>query len=347
MVLLGICVVALLIGTLRVATERTPLPTGSSYSTQPDGAQALYVWAETVGATSSRLTDQALPDAQTPAMLLVLQPETALDSTARDALDAVPRQGGTLVVAGDSLPWLLYARSLGITVEPIRNGAKSASTPDGGLTLSIVSRYRVRADPATPLLVAPSGDWLALRMPYKQGSLIVLATPQPLTNAGLGDPQTARFVFREVISETIGHAFIVDEAHHSFAPTVAGGPATVNQLLFETSAGRAGIFAAVLTFVFVLLSGRRLGPALPARPPTEMRRTMYEHVQMLANLYRRAGQFAFVRAAFSRHFSRLLARGATGSPKRTAALAAALVRIEAARTESELIAAVASELSDA
>ena len=47
MVLLGICIVALLIGTLRVATDRPPLPTGSSYSTQPDGAQGLYDWADT------------------------------------------------------------------------------------------------------------------------------------------------------------------------------------------------------------------------------------------------------------------------------------------------------------
>jgi uncharacterized protein DUF4350 len=345
MILLGICVVALFVGMLRVATEPTPLPTGSSYSTQADGAQALYDWAETVGASASRLRDQALPDDQSSPTLLVLQPETALDSRARDAFDAVPGQGGTLVVAGDSLPWLLYARNLGITVEPIRNGNVSAVTPDGGLTLSVLSRYRVRADAATPLLIAPNGDWMALRMPYKEGSLIVLATPQLLTNAALGDPQTARFVFREVISPAIGHAFIVDEAHHSFAPVVAGGPATFNQLLFETSAGRAVIFAAVLTFVYVLLSGRRLGPALPARPPTETRRTMYEHVQMLANLYRRAGQFAVVRDAFSRRFARLLARGAAGSPQRTAALTAALARVEAARTESELVAAVASAQS--
>ena len=92
------------------------------------------------------------------------------------------------------------------------------------------------------MLIAPSGDWVALRMPYKQGSLIVLATPQPLTNAALRDPATARFVYREVLSEAIGHPFIVDEANHSFAPRLAGGPATVNQLLFETSAGRAVIF---------------------------------------------------------------------------------------------------------
>jgi hypothetical protein len=347
MVLLGICVITLLIGTLRVATEPTPLPTGSSYSTQHDGAQALYVWAETLGTSAVRLQDQPLPEGQASATLLVLQPETTLGSRARDAFDAVPDQGGTLVVAGDSLPWLLYARNLGVTVEPIRNGAASASTPDGGLVLSIVSRYRVRADGAVPLLVTPNGDWVALRMPYKEGSLIVIGTPQPLTNAALGDPPTARFVFREVMSGAIGHAFIVDEAHHSFTPRGAGAPATVNQLMFETSAGRAVIFAAVLTFMYVLLSGRRLGPALRSRPATETRRTMYEHVQMLANLYRRAGQFGVVQTAFSRHFSRLIARGATGSTKRTAVLAAALGRVESARTESELVAAVASAQADA
>ena len=40
---------------------------------------------------------------------------------------------------------------------------------------------------------------------------------------------------------------------------------------------------------------------IPAWSPPEIRRTMYEHVQMLANLYRRAGQFSTVRAAFGRH----------------------------------------------
>src|SRR5260221_12683236 len=126
MFLLGICVVALLIGTLRLATERTPLPTGSSYSPQPDGAQGLYEWAETVGASPSRLSDQALLDAQATATLLIIQPESMVNSAAGEAFDAVPRQGGTLVVAGDSLPWVLYTRSLGVTVEPIRSGATSA-----------------------------------------------------------------------------------------------------------------------------------------------------------------------------------------------------------------------------
>jgi hypothetical protein len=340
MVLLGICVIALLIGMLRLATQRTPLPTGSSYSPEPSGAQGLYSWIEDVGGSPARLQEPAVREDLPPATLVVLQPETTFDRIARDAFDAVPTHGGTLIVAGDSLPWLLYARELGVTVEPIRNGASSVSTPDGSLSLPIVARYRLRADDATPLLVDPNGDWVALRMAYKQGSLVVLATPEPLLNEGLRDDQTARFVYRDLLSGASTVAF--DEAHHSFAPAGAAGvPITFNQLLFTTAPGRAIVYAAVLAFGYLFLSGRRLGPAIPARLPTATRRTMYEHVQMLANLYRRAGQLATVRDTFSRHYGRVLARGGGRSPRKAAALAEALAKIDGARSEAELIAAVA------
>jgi hypothetical protein len=323
------------------------LPGGSSYSAQPDGVLALYTWSEVVGGRPTRVQDIPIPDSLTLAMVLVVQPETPLDSTAQDAFDTVAQDGGTLVVAGDSVAWLLYARSLGITVEPVRNGASSASTPDSGLTLQVVTRYRLRADGATPLLVSPNGDWVALRMPYRQGSLVVLASPGPLTNGALdaSDGQTARFVYREVLPQAArGGALAFDEVHHSFAPPTPA-PTTLTQLLFDTAPGRAVVYLSLLTFAYLALSGRRLGPPVPARPPTETRRTMYEHVQMLANLYRRGRQQAVVRDAFGRHYSRLLARGG-GSPKRVAALASAITRIEAARTEAELIAAVAAAQTD-
>ena len=188
MILLGICVAALLVGALRLATQRTILPTGSSYSAQPDGALALYDWAAAIGGTSSRLQDPALrPDsAQVSTTLLVLQPESPIADSGR-SFDAVPDRGGAIVLAGDSVPWLLYARSLGITVESIFDAGSTASTPDGAVLVPGTFRYRVRASGATPLLVLPNGDWVALRMPYRQGSLVVLATPVPLTNAALGD----------------------------------------------------------------------------------------------------------------------------------------------------------------
>jgi hypothetical protein len=342
MVLLGICVVALLIGLLRITTQRTPLPTGSSYSSEPNGALALFTWLEAEGGTLGRISDSVIRGDQAPATLVILQPESPFDANVGQAFDTVPQHGGTLVVAGDSLAWLLYTRSLGVAVEPIRSGATRAVSTDNTLHVSLLARYRLRADGAAPLLVTPDGDWLALRMPYKDGTLVVLATPEPLLNESLHDESMARFVYREVVAGAASGTIAFDEAHHSFAPpNIAGAPATLSSLLFDTAPGRAVLYVSVLAFLAVLFSGWRLGPALPARPPSETHRTMFEHVQMLANLYRRAGQLPVARDTFSRHYQRVLARAA-GSPKRAARLSEALVRIESARTESDLISAVAS-----
>jgi hypothetical protein len=348
MTLLGICVAALVVGTLRLVTQQTTLPTGSSYSAQPDGALALYDWAGAIGGNTRRLQDPALglTTGQAPTTLLVLQPESSIGDTVGTSFDAVADHGGTIVLAGDSVAWLLYARSLGITVEPIRDAGSTATPPGGGWEVMSAFHYRIRARDATPLLVVPNGDWVALRMPYRQGSLVVLATPAPLTNAGLSDQDTARFVFRDVLSRaTTGSPLVFDEVHHSFTP-VGAGPGGAKEILFTRSPGRALLYAAVLIFLYLLLSGRRLGPPIPARSPTETRRTMYEHVQMLANLYHRAGQLAVVRTAFGRHMTRELARSGGASPQRAARLTTALARIEASRTESDLIAAVASAQAD-
>ncbi len=334
MALLGICVVALVIGALRLLTERTPLPVGSSYSAQPDGALALHAWFDTAGGRTLRLQDLFLDESQL-LSLVVLQPESPIDSTAHDAFDGVAQRGGTLVVAGDSLPWLLYARSLGVSVEPLRASASTARTADG-LAFPFVARYRLAASASQPLLMTEAGDVVALMTPYKRGSLVVIASPEPLTTAALGREPAARFVYREIIAPSVGRILTFDEVHHSFSPAAAG-TASVNQLLFETPPGRAIVYAALLLFGFLALRGRRLGPPLPARPPAETRRTMYEHVQMLANLYRRAGQLGAARAAFLSHYARLQA----GSDR-----SAALRRVEIARTDSDLIAAVAA-LDDA
>jgi Domain of unknown function (DUF4350) len=332
MILLGICVVALGIGVLRLATQRTPMPTGSSYSTEALGAQALYEWSQATGATPSRLTEAVVDGASPPATLLVLQPESPIDPTARQAFETVPARGGTLILVGDSFAWLLYARALGITVEPSRS--TTSLTTDGD-TLEVPARYRVHADDATPLLTDANGDAIALRRPYAQGTLIVIATPELLLNEALRDDVTARFVYRQFLNGATTFAF--DEVHHSFTPPDANSPVTVNQLLFSTAPGRAVVYAALLTFAFILLNGRRLGPALVGRGPRETRRTMYEHVQMLANLYRRSGQFDVLRASFAHHYQRVASRGAG---RQASTLAEAVARIETARSDSDLISAV-------
>ena len=332
LVLLGISVVAVLIGALRLATEPTTSPPGTSYSAQPDGAKVLYTWLESMGASPTRLQEPSVDP--TTATLLVVQPESPIDRQARDAFDAVPEHEGTLVVAGDSAAWLLYARSLGVSVELVDRQRLDVTGSDG-LQVSVKTRFRVRADGAEPLLVSDDGDWIALKQTYKQGKLIVLATPELFTNAGLADDSAARFVFREIVSPASNGKVAFDEVHHTFA-SAGTGPPTFQRLLFTTPAGRAVIYVASLTFAFLLLGGRRLGPPLPAQLPGAAPRTMYEHIQMLAGLYRRASQFRVMRDALANHYARAVAR------KSSPVTAESVARMRAARSESELIAALAA-----
>jgi len=329
LVLLALVIGALTVSWLQLVRD-THLPVGSSYSVQADGTQALYEWAAALGANPRRLQQVVLDPSSTPRMLLVVQPETFVSDRDRRAFDAVPRGGGTLVLAGDSFPLQAYARMLGVTFEP--------TAPSSASDLPIVSHYRLLASDATPLLTSSNGETLAARAPYLAGTLVVIATPQPLTNGALRNDDVARFVLREVLaSEDV--AF--DEAHHSYAPSEASQQVTMNDLLFDTAPGRALVYVACLTFVFLLLANRRLGPAVAERGATETRRTMYEHVQMLAGLYRRAGQFATVRGALLRHYQRLLAQGSL-TPARAAALSDALHQVEQASSEPALIAAAAA-----
>lgn len=330
MFLLALSVVALGIGWLRFVTQAPQLPRGSSYSTQPDGAQGVYLWLQSLGDAPRRLQQPLGPADSQPSVLFIIQPEAVPSEADRREFDEVARHGGTIVLAGDSIPSLVYARSLGAALELAADATPSLATPDGASRLAAAARFRVRASNATPLLVFPDGDAAAVRMPYQQGNLVVIATSEVLTNSGLRDRPTAQFVLRELLgggSVPGGVAF--DEVHHSFAPAEMPR-VTLNELLFSTPAGRAILYAAGLTFAFLVLSGRRLGPPLQLHGPTETRRTMYEHVQMLAGLYRRAGQLSAAHAAFMRHYARLGRQ------------AEDIQRIERARTQADLIAAVAA-----
>jgi uncharacterized protein DUF4350 len=340
MVLLGICIVAVLIGAVRLATQQQPPQTGSSASAAPDGALAAYTWFADVGGQPRRLTSRAIdPDVTS---FIIVQPSTLPNAAAIQALNRLADRGGTIVLAGDSLEWLATARSLSVVADPA-SPAPRTLTPDG-LDVPIRPRFRLRAEGAQPLLVTDDGQLVGLRRAYRQGTLIVIASATPLTNAGLRDDATARFVYRAVVAPLQGQSVAFDE-YQRVADATTSAPATLNQLLFQTSAGAAILYAGLLTFAYLFLTGRRLGPALALRSAADSQRTMYEHVQMLANLYRRAGQLNVVRETFSRHYSRLRPRDALNG-RDAARRAEALVRVQNARSEADLISAVA-DLDDA
>jgi len=336
MLLLGISVVAVLIGALRLATQPTEQPPASSLSSAPDGALALYTWLGDLGASTQRLPGRTL-DASV-GELIVLQPTVLPDATARATLNDLGDRGGTLVVAGDSLQWLVTARDLGLTVDPAPPSQQTLTTDGQSLPFSVRFRLHSSDARAEPLLRSEDNQWLALRTPYRQGTAIVIASAVPLSNAGLRDDATARFVFRSIVNASQGQTVAFDEYQRMPTSPTPASPSLM-QLLLQTPAGLAIVYAAVLTFVFLFLMGRRFGPAVVGRSAAESQRSMYEHVQMLANLYRQAGQLAVVRESFNRHYSRLASRG---EGRRAAELAEALVRIRSARTEAELVSAVAA-----
>lgn len=341
MLLLAISVIAVLIGSVRVLTQRPVLPFGSSYSTDANGAGALYAWADALNATVSRVGDTAslLPPGST---LLVLQPQDVFTPETRLAYSAHLAGGGTLVLAGDSPALISYLPTLGFDVDPIRAAVYTAASPDGGATLSAASRYRLRSPEPMPLLATEDGLVLAARRPLQGGSVIVILTPEPLLNGNLRDEGDARFVYRAIVEPTLrgGGSLLFDEAHRAgITIRAADRSPSFDSLLFGTTPGRAILYLVGLIFAYLVLSGRRLGPAVAPPSARSTPRTMLEHVHMLADLYRRSGNVTAARDAFVRHYARVLSGPTRPGSER---LARCLRAIGDARNERDLIEAVAA-----
>jgi hypothetical protein len=208
-------------------------------------------------------------------------------------------------------------------------------------------------------LLSASGDWLALRKSYLNGSLVVISTAGPLTNDALRNQDNARWVLRELLGPVQQGAVVAfDEAHYTEQPQTDEEP-SFETLVLDSAVGRALLFGVLVLFVYLVLAGRRLGPPLPAAESGRAARTMYEHVQALASLYRRARQFLYLRDHFERHYRRLVARSlgveaAAAEPGRLAEelrlrglteeqaeqLATALDEVSRARRDRDLLEAV-------
>ncbi|MDQ3702398.1 MAG: DUF4350 domain-containing protein, partial [Chloroflexota bacterium] len=323
--LLLVCAGALVLAWLR-AREASDYPLASTRSTAPDGAAALFLWAEALGRRPQRIARLADLPAAAPDTVLVLQPLVPIDAESRRSLDAVAARGGTLIVAGDSPAVRAYWETLGVdAVETPRR--REATRPGEDETVVMTSRLRLESEGlesqelesqgqgTTPLLVAPDGDVLALRKTYLGGSMVAVASAAPFTNDGLRDTDTARFV-RDIVfrsspeSDEPGGTIAFDETHYVLQNSGGQTVQTFGGLLRQTATGRAVLYAGLVTFAFLLLAGRRLGPPLAPAAPTAPSRTMAEQVQALAGLYRRAGQLGSLRAHFTAWARRGLAQGA-------------------------------------
>jgi hypothetical protein len=135
-----------------------------------------------------------------------------------------------------------------------------------------------------------------------RGTFYVVASLGPFLAAGLGQADNARVALafaHDAVAQ--GGTVAFDEYHHGFHPS-----ADVLVLMQSTWPGRALVFAVAAGFLYLVLSGRRLGPPVPLDPRPA--RSSLEYIRGFAGLVRRSGRGEIARRRLRRDLRGGLAR---------------------------------------
>jgi hypothetical protein len=140
------------------------------------------------------------------------------------------------------------------------------------------------------------------------GTLVVFGTVAPFLSGNLGLADNARMALalgRPAVLPNWDVAF--DEFHHGAHPAP-----DLLALIERTWPGRALLFCALMVFLYLLLSGRRLGPPVPLDPRPA--RSSLDYVRGFAGLVRRSGHGEIARRRLRRELHGGLARSAGLDP---------------------------------
>lgn len=258
-------------------------PEGSTFSSAPEGTRVLASYLGELGIETDTLqTFDTLPAGGT---IVVVAPEVLLNPPSDIEVARVRRWvegGGRLVLVG-------------IGAEPLAGPDLSGRARDGrdGAMLPplLPVRYahgveRVKVGPERVLVDSPrwatvlkdGGGQALLVHAVGEGEVVWLASAYPVTNAGIGEADNARFATLLAAGAQPVH---FDEYHHGF---VRGGG--IWQRLGQ--GGRAAALLGLLGAATLLWSvSRRIGPPIASAPAREVRTGAY--IGSLAGLYRAAG----------------------------------------------------------
>ncbi len=284
-------------------------------SISPNGARALALWLETLGFTVNAETPAGAftvpPNVE---VIFLLEPTVAITNAEWKELDAWITAGGELVLIGDGPQareaFQHYDIALTRLLYPLTKAtAATALWGNPSLTTTVEVRTSASLDlqreDVAPLL-ASGNDIVLLTFSQGQGRVILGTVPFSFSNAGLREAGNPEVILNLLARMPRSGEIWFDEWHHgqrSRAVTLQG-PA---DWLRFTSSGRAVLYAALITFVVLLLQGRAFGRPVPL-PRTTQRRGVLEHVTALAQLSRRAGhrtaELHYYHIALKRHLGR-------------------------------------------
>ena len=283
--------------------------TASVYDEGPGGAATLRRLIEALGMDTVTLEgDRFAPRIETARVLFMLRPSELVTVEDVAAIRAYLGDGGIVIVAHD-FELLLQPLLKSFDVHFAQNAA-SARTRLAGAFFAAPPAHEIDTADGRELRLGPGWDPIgtdgraptaAMRTEGK-GTLIVVGTAAPFLTSGLGAADNARFAVALVATALVtGGAVAFDEYHHGVHP-----PPSILAVVERTWPGRALLFAMIVVFAYVALTGRRLGRPQPLdpRPP----RSSLEYVRGFAGLVRRAGRQEIVRDRARRELHAGLAR---------------------------------------
>lgn len=266
----------------------TDTRSGSVYDGGRGGAAALRGYVEALGGSTRTIEGDAFDPEGARVVVLLGATELVSDADVGKLRDFV-RTGGTVVVATE---FGIYERALlgaygisvgGVAVPGPHDLASAIFADPPARTLSIDRGLTLGVGANADVLATDGRSPLAAAVREGGGVFIAVGSLWPFLSGGLAEGDNARAVLALVKPALAGGAVAFDEYHHGVHPT-----SDLMVIVEQTWAGRALVFAAIVTLLYLVLSGRRLGPAIPltVRPA----RSSLEYVRSFAALVRRSGR---------------------------------------------------------
>ncbi len=311
--LFGVLIAFVVVGPGRAPPLAPDAPT--TYSRAPTGALALYEWTRAMGYDARRLEYRPFELTDEDAVLVILNPGDAISKEHARHIRTWVERGGTLIFAEDTPHLFNISDALFDELQMRMTVITGTREIERILALQPVFDQ----PPVRELFVRPQRMLVPQRNDYAplfgaadqiviagvrigQGYVYISATTHPFTNSGLRDRQHAALVLNMLRRAPPGGRVLFDEYHHG----LVAPPAPTDGLL-RTPWGWAGVYAATVTALFLLLGGRRFGQAVPLKEERE-RRSSAEYIESLADLYQRGGKRAYMLRHFYADFKRRLAQ---------------------------------------
>jgi hypothetical protein len=306
---------ALIIFTVWQEQRQQALPPLTSFSNQPDGTRAFYLWLEALGYTPNNRSAvlYAIPNGTD--LVLLLEPLLPPQEAELRLLENWVEEGGILLIAGrtwtaqqamsyfevnrriqavtetaEFQPTTPLWRSPPLTEPPGWPAAAYLHTDEAAFTVQGVVNGR-------PVLLSRS---------LGEGQLWLASDTTIFTNEGLQQPGSAELV--QNLVSMIGPTGLIwfDDWHRGIRPqeAVVGD---LNDWLRRTPMGQAILLLVAVLFIGLVLRGRPFGPPVPLSGESR-RRAPLEYITAIANLSRRAGHTQAVAHDYQQRLKRHLAR---------------------------------------